>query len=177
MSVLKVTYYPDDPLTQKAEPVEEFDAKLKELAGNMFDTMRAYEGVGLAAPQVGVSIRLFVLQEPDGEGLCLINPELSEAEGSEEGEEGCLSMPTLYAMVSRATKIRVRAFDLDGEALDFEARDFLARIIQHENDHLDGILFPERLDIISRQGILETWTEVRKQLEASEREAETEHAS
>lgn len=164
MSVLDVVYYPDDPLTQKADAVTAFDKKLDALAQNMLETMRALNGVGLAAPQVGLAKRLFVLQEPEGPEMCLVNPEIIDMEGREEGEEGCLSMPGIYAMVPRATRIRVRAQDLKGEPIELEAEHFLARIIQHEADHLDGILFPERLDLITGQAALEEWARVREEL-------------
>ncbi len=164
MAVLDVIYFPDNPLTRKADPVTAFDKKLEELVQNMFETMHAYQGVGLAAPQVGSSRRLFVLREPEGPEMCLINPELFDLTGREEGEEGCLSMPGVYAMVPRATNIRVRAQDLKGDPIELEATDFLARIIQHETDHLDGILFPERLDLISRQAALEEWARIREEL-------------
>lgn len=167
MPVLDMVYYPDSPLTETARSVEKFDKKLSELAGNMLETMHAYQGVGLAAPQVGVSKRLFVCHEPEGEEMCLVNPVIFDAEGSEVGEEGCLSMPGLYAMVPRATSIRVEAQDLGGARIEFAAQDFLARIIQHETDHLDGILFPERLDIISRQGLYEDWNARRDELIAA----------
>lgn len=168
MSVRKVIYYPDDPLTKRAQPVEAFGAKLDRLAEDMFETMRAYEGVGLAAPQIGISKRLFVMQEPEGEPMCLVNPEIVEREGHQEGEEGCLSMPGVFAMVPRAAYVRVRAQDLKGEPIELEAQDFLARIIQHETDHLDGILFPERVDIITRQEKLEEWAQVRERLRSEE---------
>ena len=164
MSVLNIVYFPDDPLTKKAEPVTLFGPELEEFAANMLETMHAYDGVGLAAPQVGRSQRLFVLQEPDGEEMCLVNPEILERDGGEEGEEGCLSMPTIYTMVSRATRIRVQARDVHGKPLELEATDFLARIIQHEYDHLEGILFPQRVDIITRQSLFEEWAEVRERM-------------
>lgn len=177
MAILNIVLYPDDPLTQKAAPVESFDAELERLSEDMLETMHAYEGVGLAAPQVGISRRMLVLQEPDSPPLCLVNPEIVESEGSEEGEEGCLSLPNLAANILRATRIRVKAFDPHGKPLDFEATDFLARVIQHENDHLDGIVFPQRLDIITRQAVLQEWAALREALLASPEKAETEHAS
>jgi peptide deformylase len=164
VAVRKVVYFPDDPLTKVAKPVEAFDVKLRELVADMIETMHHYQGVGLAAPQVGISRRLFVLQEPEGEPMCLVNPTILEPEGSVMGEEGCLSMPRVYAMVPRATRIRVEAHDEHGNPLVFESQDFQARIIQHEYDHLEGILFPERLDILSRQDKLEEWAQVRAQL-------------
>ena len=176
MAVLHIVYFPDAPLTTRAEPVERFDEDFVRLASNMLETMQAYEGVGLAGPQVGESKRIFVLQEPEGDEMCLVNPEIVESEGSEEGEEGCLSMPTIYAMVARATRIRVRARDAGGNPLDFEATGFVARIIQHECDHLEGIMFPERLDIISRQTIYEEWAEARETLLKADQEDGVKHA-
>lgn len=163
MAVRKVVLYPDDPLTRKAVPYDRIGPKVVELARDMIETMFAYDGVGLAGPQVGVAKRILVLCEPDGEPMCLVNPEISEMEGSAMGEEGCLSLPQLYANVARATRIRVRALDEYGEALDFEARDFLARIIQHEFDHLNGMVFPDRLDIMTREAVLREWAVLRKQ--------------
>jgi peptide deformylase len=164
MSVLNLVYFPDDPLTQKANPVEAFDKKLESLAADMLETMHLKQGVGLAGPQIGLSKRIFVLQEPEGEEMILINPEIITMEGKESAEEGCLSMPQIYADVPRATRIEVKAQDLTGEWREFEAANFLARIIQHEYDHLDGILFPERLDIITRQEKLTQWAEVREKM-------------
>lgn len=177
MAILPITHYPDDMLKKGAKPVTSFGSKLETLARNMLETMHTYEGVGLAGPQVGVAKRLLVLQEPEGPEMCLVNPEIVESEGSEEGEEGCLSMPGIYAMVTRATRIAVRACDVHGKPFAFEARDFLARIIQHEYDHLEGVFFTDRLDIITQQTKLEEWAEAREKLLVAEKEAETEHAS
>ena len=171
MSVLKVVYFPDDPLNQKAGAVELFNRELHKLADDMFETMHKYKGVGLAAPQIGLTKRMFVLQEPDGPEICLSNPKIVSQEGREEGEEGCLSMPEVYAQVPRATYVAVQAQDLDGNEVEFEANDFLARIIQHENDHLDGILFPERLDIFTRQEKLLEWEVVRQRMLAEQTES------
>ena len=163
MSILNMVLYPDDPLTQMAEPYakSEFGPDLVRLAQDMLETMETYEGVGLAGPQVGVAKRIFVLREPDGPKMCLVNPELQESDGAEEGEEGCLSLPKIYTEVTRATWLKVRAYDVYGKRHEFEAEDFLARIIQHENDHLDGIIFLDRIDVVSRQAKLQEWDEVR----------------
>ena len=99
--------------------------------------------------------------------MCLVNPEILDEEGGEVGDEGCLSVPQIYAPVKRATRIRVRAQDPSGKELDFEARDFLARIIQHETDHLDGHIFLDRVDILTRQAKLQEWEEVRQALESA----------
>ena len=165
MSVMKVVYYPDDPLTQKADPVEKFDKKLEQLIGDMLDTMHEYKGVGLAAPQVGLKKRLFVLQEtPESDEMYFINPVIEEMEGSEVGEEGCLSMPEIYGDVPRATYVRLSGQDLSGDSYEMEADGFLARIIQHEYDHINGIMFPERLDIITRQDKFHEWAEIRDRI-------------
>jgi len=168
MALRKLVYFPDDPLTQQAKSVEAFGDKLQRLIDDMVETMIASEGVGLAAPQIGLSKRLFVLREPDGEPIAFVNPEIVSMEGREEGEEGCLSMPGVYAMVPRATQLLVRAQDAGGDPFELEAENFLARIIQHETDHLNGILFPERLDLITRQEKLEEWARRREQLLAEQ---------
>lgn len=165
MSVLNIVLFPDDPLTLKAEPYAAIGPEVARLARDMIETMYAADGVGLAGPQVGVAKRIFVFQEPDGEPRCLVNPEILLMEGSEEGEEGCLSMPRVYSdRVPRATYVEVKGFDETGAPVRLEARNFLARIIQHEYDHLDGILFPQRLDIISREAVLQEWQAVRAEL-------------
>jgi peptide deformylase len=164
MATLKIHYYPDKVLTRKADPVANFGPELEKLAEDMVETMEASEGVGLAAPQVGVSKRLLVLCEPEGEPMCLVNPVIEESEGREYGEEGCLSLPQIYARVARATRIMVRAQDVLGVPFELEARDFLARIIQHECDHLEGIVFPDRLDVFTKEEVLEQWERVRKGL-------------
>ena len=157
-----IVLYPDAPLREVAQPIEVFDKKLRMLVDDMFQTMYAHEGVGLAAPQVGVARRLFVLHEPEGKPMCLVNPRIVESEGNEPGHEGCLSLPEMsYENIPRATRILVDAQDPHGESLRFEANDFLARIIQHENDHLDGVMCFDRLDILSRQAAIQEWEDYR----------------
>lgn len=164
MAVMEILLYPEAPLTEAAAPVVKFGSELKQLAGDMLETMESHMGVGLAATQVGVRRRLVVLCEPEGEPMYLVNPEIIEMDGKEYGEEGCLSLPEVYANVPRATRIRVHAQDLDGNPLDFEAHDFLARIIQHECDHLQGKVFPDRLDALTRDAVLDEWSAVRARL-------------
>ena len=162
MSERKIVLYPDAPLRDVAQPVEEFDKDLRIFVDDLYQTMYAHEGVGLAAPQVGVSRRLFVLHEPDGKKMCLVNPQIVESEGSELGHEGCLSLPEMsYDDIPRATRILVVAQDPHGEPIRFEATDFLARIIQHEYDHLDGVMCFDRLDILSRQAAIQEWEDFR----------------
>ena len=161
MALLDVTLYPDEPLLQEAEPITTFDASLETLAQEMFETMYHHDGVGLAGPQVGLSKQIIVMHDPDLEPMCLVNPSIYETEGEEVGEEGCLSIPSIYAPVNRATRIRVHALDLQGKAHDFEATGLLARIIQHEVDHLHGIVFLDRTDVFSREDKLREWERVR----------------
>jgi len=150
-----VRIWGDPVLREKARPVAEPDASLRELVADMFQTMAAYNGVGLAANQVGVAQRVLVIDLPIDEEtrarFALVNPELSERAGQETGEEGCLSIPGIYEDVRRAKKLRVRGLDELGRPLDFVAEGYLARAIQHEVDHLDGVLFVDRLSLLKRQ--------------------------
>lgn len=164
MAILDIVLYPDDPLTSIAEPFDKIDSDVMDLAQDMFETMKAYEGVGLAGPQVGVSKQIIVIHEPESKPMCLINPVLILQGERIEGEEGCLSLPHVYAVVPRASRIKVRAYSPRGKRMEFEAEDFLARIIQHEYDHLQGMIFLERIDIITREKKLQEWQEVRKRI-------------
>jgi peptide deformylase len=149
MGLLHIRTFGDPVLRSPALPVGEFDERLAALAADMRETMAAAPGVGLAAPQVGTPRRLFTFDAggEDGESGAFANPEiLWRSEETQEGEEGCLSIPGIYFPVVRAMKVRVRAQLLDGEQLEREAEGFLARIFQHEIDHLDGVLFVDRLD-------------------------------
>jgi peptide deformylase len=155
MTVRPVRIYGDPVLRQAARPVAAFDPALQALVADLFETMGAYRGVGLAANQVGVLQRVLVVEVPrEGQEparLALVNPALSEAAGSEVDEEGCLSIPGIFEEVRRATRVRVRAQDPAGRALDFVAEGYLARVLQHEVDHLDGVLFLDRLSPLKRQ--------------------------
>ena len=164
MAVLNLVIYPDEPLQRVAEPYTTFGPELAELAADMLETMRVHDGVGLAGPQVGVSKRIIVLQEPEGAPLCLINPEIVETEGNEKAEEGCLSLPQVYGDVERATRILVRAYDPSGKRLEFQSEGFQARIIQHETDHLHGVVFIDHLDILSRQAKMQELEQIRARL-------------
>ncbi len=169
MAVLDVKLYPEDPLTQKATPFAAVGEDVQQLAADMLETMEAYDGVGLAGPQVGVSKRIFVLREPEGQPMCLVNPEILERDGSEMGEEGCLSIPQIFTDVPRATRVRVKALNERGEPVEFEAHDFLARVIQHEYDHLDGLVIFDRVDVLTREALLREWEDIRRQLLAARR--------
>lgn len=165
MTKRQIRLYPDAPLTDKAVPFETIDDGVAILADEMLDSMYELDGIGLAAPQVGVSKRMLVLFEPHlKQELCLVNPVLSEPDGQQENEEGCLSLPRVFAMVKRPNSIRVNACDQHGLELDFVAEGFLACIIQHEYDHLDGTVFIDRLDFLTREEKYQEWMELRKTL-------------
>ena len=155
MAVRPVRLYGDPVLRQKALPVAEVDDTVRELVADMRETMEAYHGVGLAGNQVGVLQRVLVVDVPvDAQTrvrCALINPELDQKSGSESGEEGCLSIPGLYEEVKRAERVRVRALDEQGQPVEFVAEGYLARALQHEVDHLDGVLFVDRLSMLKRR--------------------------
>jgi peptide deformylase len=154
MAIREILKYPHPILRQKAAPVTVFDDALKEMIADMAETMYDAPGVGLAAPQIGVSLQLLVMditaKEEEPELIVLVNPELSEGEGADIEEEGCLSVVDLTAKVTRFTKIRVKAQDAHGAPLDFVAEEWLARVIQHEVDHLNGTLFIDHLSSLKR---------------------------
>jgi peptide deformylase len=153
MARLPILEYPDPRLRIRAEPVTKFDSELKKLVADMFETMYAAPGIGLAATQVNVHKRLLVCDVgvEDKQPYCLINPEIVHAEGKTSAEEGCLSVPEFYDYVERAAKIRVKAFDPDGKEFELEAEGMLAVCIQHEMDHLDGKLFVDYLSELKRE--------------------------
>ncbi len=152
--ILKIVKYPEPVLSQPGEPVTEFNAELRKLAADMFETMYASQGVGLAAPQVGVSKRLTVVDLSMGkrpeEKLVLINPEVISSEGRLYEEEGCLSFPDIREKVVRAAKVRIRAQDVHGKWFEMDGEELLARCFQHEIDHLDGVLFLFRMSALKR---------------------------
>jgi peptide deformylase len=165
MTKLAILEYPDPRLRKRAEPVAVVDDALRQLAADMLDTMYAANGVGLAATQVDVHRRLIVLDvsEERNQPLILINPELLLAEGKGPGEEGCLSLPGIYDKLSRATHIRFRALNLQGEAFERDADGLLATCIQHEMDHLEGKLFVDYLSELKRQLIRRRMEKERRQ--------------
>ncbi len=141
-------------LRKKAEPVTDFDRKLKRLAEDMTETMYDAPGVGLAGPQVGVSLRLFVFDDGETGPLFMANPELLDGEGELLEEEGCLSIPGPYHPTQRFKRIRCRGQDLKGHTLEMTGEGLLARILQHETDHLNGMLYIDRLDDEGRKTVL-----------------------
>jgi len=149
---LKIIFWPDPRLKRASQPVKGFDIKLRELVSAMLELMRAEKGVGLAAPQVGRNIRLFVMNatgEP-GDDRVYVNPSLFDPEGEETGEEGCLSLPEIRIDVVRSKTLRITAFDLEGKPFEQTATGFPARVWQHEVDHLNGTLLVDRMGPVAR---------------------------
>lgn len=145
MALLKVREIGDPVLRSKAKEINEVNKKTNDLIDNMFDTMYAEDGVGLAANQVGILKRIAVVDIREGNEVILINPEIIEEEGKAIMEEGCLSVPDETGDVIRAEKIKVRSLNREGQEIEFEAEGFEARAIQHEIDHLDGVLFVDKI--------------------------------
>ncbi|MEP6884090.1 MAG: peptide deformylase [Gammaproteobacteria bacterium] len=168
MTKLVILEYPDPRLRKTAATVTVVDDALRQFADNMLQTMYAAKGVGLAATQVDVHKRLIVLDvsETRDQPLVLINPQLLKLEGSGPGEEGCLSLPGIYDKLTRATHIRVRALNRDGDSFEMDADGLLAVCIQHEMDHLDGKLFVDYLSELKRQLIRRRLEKERKQRSA-----------
>lgn len=146
MPILKVVNYPAEILEQTCKPVIKFDRKLAKILDDMYDTMIEYDGVGLAAPQIGLDARIAIVDIDDELGTIeMINPVIVETSGEQSGPEGCLSFPGLFGEVTRPNFVKINAFDRKGRKYTLEAEEFLARAIQHEIDHLDGILFTTKV--------------------------------
>jgi peptide deformylase len=154
MAVLKVRRYGDPVLRRRAAPIEQVTPDIRRLADDMVDTMYDEVGIGLAAPQVGTSIRLMVVGDEEGRGAqVLLNPAITAQGGSVTAEEGCLSLPGVFAQVTRSEWVTLEAQDLEGRPIAITARGLRARVFQHEIDHLDGVLFIDRLEPVVRDRI------------------------
>ena len=153
MAVRKITEYPEKVLAEVGKPVTEFDGDLAALCTDMFDTMYDAEGVGLAAPQIGLNLRLFVM-DCDGIKLIAANPEIIHTEGEQSGQEGCLSVGKVPAVVIRAMKARLKAQNEKGEWFESEAEGYAARCFLHETDHCNGTLFIDRLPKLRREMVV-----------------------
>ena len=169
IKIHEVVKYPDPVLAKKGAPVTVFDDALKTLVAEMFESMYAAQGIGLAAPQIGLSQRLTVIdisfkKEPK-EKLVLINPEIIERRGKQLEEEGCLSLPEIREKVPRAAWVKVRAQDENGTWFEVEGEELLSRALQHEIDHLDGVLFIDRISRLKRELALR---KIRKMQKAGE---------
>lgn len=160
---MQILTYPHYTLRYKSKPVTRVDAALRKLVAEMFDLMYEASGVGLAGNQVDLPLRLFVVnmavEQGQGEELVFINPVLSHLKGNDEGDEGCLSLPELYGNVVRAKQVHVQAYNLRGEEFSADLDGLSARVIQHENDHLDGVLFIDRMTTAGKLAIRESLEE------------------
>jgi peptide deformylase len=167
MALLEILHFPDPRLRIRAKPLAAVDAATRRLIADMLETMYAAPGIGLAATQVGVDLRVIVVDvsENSDEPRAYINPEILSRDGSERMEEGCLSVPGVFEEVERAERIRVRALDRDGKPVEFDADGLLAVCIQHEIDHLNGKLFVDYLSELKRKRI-------RKRLEKEQQDPE-----
>jgi peptide deformylase len=165
MAQLAILTFPDPRLRIRAAPVAQVDAAVQQIVADMLETMYAAPGVGLAAPQVNVSLQIVVIDvsETHDQPLCLINPQVLELRGEEQMDEGCLSVPGFYESVTRAAEVRVSALDRNGEPLTLDADGLLAVCIQHEIDHLEGKLFVDHISFIKRHRI-------RRKLEKDQRQ-------
>jgi len=155
MAKLDILHYPDKRLRTVAKPVENVDASIKKLVDDMFETMYAAPGIGLAATQVNRHIQVIVIDvsEDKSQPLCLINPKIIDEEGTETCDEGCLSVPDIYETVERSEKVTVKAVDQNGDEYTLQANEMLAVCIQHEMDHLKGKLFVDYLSPLKQQRI------------------------
>ncbi|HEX2722452.1 MAG TPA: peptide deformylase [Gemmatimonadaceae bacterium] len=156
MKILDIRVLGDPVLRKETTPVETVTDEIRTLISQMFDTMYAAEGIGLAAPQVGRTERVAVM-DVEGRKFALVNPEIIEREGSVRGEEGCLSIPEVFGDVTRSSRVIVRALDESGKKVEVEGTDLLARCMQHEIDHLDGKLFIDYLSMLKRRAALAKW--------------------
>lgn len=172
MALRKIIHYPEPLLKQKSAPVTEFNDELKQLADDMAETMYAAPGVGLAAPQVGVLQRLIVLdcspKDAENDLIIAVNPEVISGSGDSLEEEGCLSVPGYYASVKRYSEVTMRYQDTDGNVHERQADGLLAIGIQHEIDHLEGILFVDRLSPLKRSMFKKKYLKMLKEREAED---------
>lgn len=156
--ILNIVKYPEPVLSQPGEPVTEFNDELRKFVADMFETMYAAQGIGLAAPQVAVSKRVTVIDLSGGkkaeDKLVLINPEITFREGKQYEEEGCLSFPEIREKIQRAFKVKVRAQDEHGKWFEMDGEELLSRAFQHEIDHLDGVLFTKRMSPLKRDLVM-----------------------
>jgi len=154
MAVLKVRRYGDPILRVKAKPVGQVTPEIRRIAADMVDTMYDEVGIGLAAPQVGIPLRLMIVSDEESRAArVLVNPIITDSGGEITAEEGCLSIPGIFAPITRAEWVQLEAQDLDGNPVSLHGRGLTARVFQHELDHLDGILFIDRLDPVMRDRI------------------------
>ncbi len=162
MSVIPIHLLGSPILREKSDEVDQIDDEVRELVQNLFDTVHAADGVGLAANQAGIAKRIAVVELENSDPITLINPVIVEQDGTDRAEEGCLSIPEIFGEVDRSTTIVVETTTLGGERIKIEAADLGARVIQHEIDHLDGVLFLDHLSPLKRRMLLQKWKKLRK---------------
>ncbi|RDI38374.1 peptide deformylase [Aquicella lusitana] len=167
MALLEILHYPDPRLRIKAKPVTQIDDEIRKIVEDMYETMYASHGVGLAATQVGIDKQIFVMDvsETRDQRYCVMNPEILSREGTQLDMEGCLSVEGTFDKVERAAKVRLRGMDLAGKTFELDAQELMAACIQHEIDHLNGILFIDHLSRLKQDRI-------RKKIEKTKRRAE-----
>ena len=167
MAVLPIRTYPEAVLRQKAQPVVSINDELQRLIDNMIETMYAAPGIGLAAPQVGVSLQVFVVDVTGGKDpnalMTCINPEIVKVEGRVRTDEGCLSVPSIYGLTPRAEKVLLRATNRAGDVVEVKGGGLLARALQHETDHLQGLLFFDRMGPVSRDLVKRKYKRTQRQ--------------
>ena len=168
MSLLEIHVLGSPVLRTETTPVTEITDDLRRLVEDMFDTMRAAQGIGLAAPQVGRLERVAVV-DVDNDPIVLINPEIVAESGTERAEDGCLSIPDIYGDVDRAARVTVRAMDLEGNTFERDATELLARAFQHEIDHLHGKLFIDYLSFLKRRGVMARWEDLKEKYPSQRR--------
>jgi len=155
MAILEIKIYGAPILREKSKPVKKITPEILNLVQDMTETMYATSGIGLAAPQVGVSKRIIIADGGEEGVIALINPKIVDEEGEAIAEEGCLSLPDIYAKVKRSSQVTVEALDLDGEQIKITKKNLIARVLQHEIDHLEGVLFIDRIGRAKRQLLLD----------------------
>jgi peptide deformylase len=174
MAMLNIVYFGDPKLEKVSEPITEVTPEIKKLARDMFETMYYTNGVGLSAPQVGINKRMLVVDVSGGEDrtkqLVMINPVVVETSGTQTGREGCLSFPSLFATVTRPNFARIRGLNLEGKEVEVEGTELLARALLHEIDHLDGILFIQRMKKADREVIVRKMKKIKSQIDKGEKE-------
>lgn len=165
LTILTILEFPDERLRKVAAEVKTVDSTIRKLVDDMLETMYHEKGVGLAATQVNVHLRVIVMDvsENKDQPLCLINPEIVEKYGTKEREEGCLSVPNFFEKITRVERIKVKALDRNGETFEFEATDLLAVCVQHEMDHLQGKLFVDYISSLKRQRIKKKLEKIHRQ--------------
>ena len=155
MALLRIVKYPEPVLLAVGKPVTDFNAELKQLVDDMFETMYEAGGVGLAAPQIAASKRLFVMDcsggDDEAQKIAIVNPEIIHVEGEQIGDEGCLSFPGIYQKVQRSLRTIVRGQNVNGDWFELDGKDLTARCVLHETDHCDGIVFLDRMTPLKRQ--------------------------